>query len=47
MFCDYVVRQRLFDQFWCDFQVVKSLGFVLDEVVRHSFEVEETVSPAL
>ena len=47
VFCHNVVRQRLFDQFWCDFQFVKSLGFVLDEVVRHSFEVEEAVSPAL
>ena len=46
-FCHNVVRQGLFDQFWCDFQFVKSLGFMLDEVVRHSFEVEEAVSPAL
>ena len=42
-----VVRQGLSDQFWCDFESVESLGLVLDDVVRHSFEVEEAVSPAL
>ena len=42
-----VVREGLSDQFWCDFDSVESFGFVLDDVVRHSFKVEEAIFSAL
>ena len=42
-----VVREGLSDQFWCDLDSVESFGFVLDDVVRHSFKVEEAIFSAL